>query len=128
MCGAIRYFPDWIYFSTRRRPTFLCSELDGHTLVWSVSCYHLLERSKCIPQDAWIMVISLNKLCLHCRSFWKGSYLLLNLVRMEVMKQQWHPEHTQTNSLLQLLCTYQSTINHTLKNLWQFYILEMIKF
>jgi len=26
------------------------------------------------------------------------------------MKQHWHPEHTQTNRQLQLLCTYQSTV------------------
>jgi len=33
----------------------------------------------------------------------------------------------QTNSLLQLLCTYPSTINHTLTNLRQFYyVLVMI--
>ena len=77
MCGAIRYFPDWIYFSIIRTPTFLCSDLGGHTFVWSVSCYHLLELSRCTPQDAWIMVMSLNILCLHHFRFWKGRKLLI---------------------------------------------------
>jgi len=67
-------FPDWIYFPITRTPTFLCSELGGHTFVWRLSCYHLLELSKCIPQDAWIMVISLNKLHL---TFWKGRKLVV---------------------------------------------------
>jgi hypothetical protein len=74
-CNQI--LPDWIYFSITRTPTFLRSELGGRTLVWSVSYYHLLELSKCIPQDAWIMVISLNKLCLHHLRFWKGRKLLI---------------------------------------------------
>jgi len=40
----------------------------------------------------------------------------------------WYQKHTQINSLLQLLCTYPSTTNHTMKLLWPFYnILEMIK-
>jgi len=77
MCGAIRYFPDWIYFTITRTPAFLCSGLGGHTLVWHVSCYHLLELSRCFLQDAWIMMISLNILCLHHLRFWKRRKLLV---------------------------------------------------